>query len=177
MRSDIDVMTDYILDYLGKEKLTVMSISWGSFYGLDFACDHPEKVECYIGLSQTVGYYEDSVRYGLSVRIKMAEYLKEADFLSEEERDLASQIDLGEMALYMTESYSDGTHTASSRSKDIFFQLYKEHKRQVDSYMKDHGLTDPLRDCDVNLAAVVLFCPYYSLWETYEVNFRYEDDI
>ena len=94
MRSDIDVITDYILDYLGKDKLTVMGISWGSFYGIDFAYNHPEKVECYIGLNQTVGYYKDSVAYSMSVWIRMAQCLKEADFLTQEERELAVRLKL-----------------------------------------------------------------------------------
>ena len=70
-----DYLHDYILDYLGKDKLTVMGISWGSFYGIDFAYNHPEKVECYIGLNQTVGYYNDSVAYSMSVWIRMAQCL------------------------------------------------------------------------------------------------------
>lgn len=176
MRSDIDVITDYILDYLGKDKLTVMGISWGSFYGIDFAYNHPEKVECYIGLNQTVGYYKDSVAYSMSVWIRMAQCLKEADFLTQEERELADQIDLDELRQYMAESYV-GETDVSDRSKKLFSQLYRAHIDEVQQYMKDHGLSDPVRECDVNLVAAILFCPYYSLWDSYRVYSYDADDV
>ena len=177
MRSDLDVMTDYILNYLGKDKLTIMGISWGSFYGIDFAYTHPEKVECYIGLSQTVGYYEDSVRYAMSYWVESARYLKSATFLSDEEREIANRIDLDELEQFLAETSVGGEPTVSSQSKDAFFELYKAHMHEVQSYMGDHGLTDPVRDCDINIISSVLFCPYYSLWETYQVYSCYDDSI
>ena len=177
MRSDIDVMTDYILEYLGKEKLTIMGISWGSFYGIDFAYNHPEKVECYIGLSQTVGYYEDSVRYDMRMWIEMAKYLKTADTLSDEERELAEQIDLDEMEQYMAETSIGYDSAVSSNSKDIFFRIYRNHMKETQSYMNEHGYADPFRECDFNIITSVLFCPYYTLWETYQVYKLYDDSI
>ena len=177
MRSDICVMTDYILDYLGKDKLTIMGISWGSFYGIDFAYKYPEKVECYIGLSQTVGYYEDSVRYDMSSWVEMAKILKAADYLSAEDHELAEQIDLIELEQYMTETSVGNTATVSSKSKDTFFKLLSRYKRKVLSEMSEHGYADPFRECDINIMTSVLFCPYYTLWETYQVHKVYDDSI
>lgn len=51
MRSDIDIVADYVLDYMGKEKLTILGMSWGTMYGGDYALRHPEKTECVIELS------------------------------------------------------------------------------------------------------------------------------
>ena len=51
MQQDIDCVTDYILDYMNKEQLTIMGMSWGSIYGGDYAARHPEKVDCMIFLS------------------------------------------------------------------------------------------------------------------------------
>ena len=175
MRSDICVMTDYILDYLGKDKLTIMGISWGSFYGIDFAYKYPQKVECYIGLSQTVGYYEDFVRYNMSGWVEMAKILKAADYLSSEEYELAEQIDLIELEQYLTETSVGNTATVSSKSKDAFFKLLSSHKKKVLSEMSEHGYADPFRECDINILASVLFCPYYTLWETYQVYKVYDD--
>lgn len=177
MRSDLEVITDYILNYLGKDKLTIMGISWGSFYGLDFAYNHPDRVECCIGLSQTVGYYEDSARYAMSYWVESARYLKNADFLSDEERVIANGIDIDELGQYLAETYVGGEPTVSGQSKDAFFTLYKAHMHEVQSYMSGHGLADPFRDCDVNVISSVLFCPYYSLWETYQVYSCYDDSI
>lgn len=177
MRSDIEVMTDYILEYLGKDKLTIMGISWGSFYGIDFAYNHPEKVECYIGLSQTVGYYEDSARYDMRMWIEMAKYLKTADTLSDEERELAEQIDLDEMEQYMAETAIGNDSAVSSNSKDIFFRILRNHMKETLSYMNEHGYPDPFRECDFNIITSVLFCPYYTLWETYQVYKLYDDSI
>lgn len=177
MRSDIDEMTDYILDYLGKDKLTIMGISWGSFYGIDFAYNHPEKVECYIGLSQTVGYYEDSVKYSMSQWVEIAKYLQTADYLTDEEHELAMQIDLEELANYIADTSVSDTSTYSSRSKDILFKVLNPHMRRVIYDMNDYGLSDPFRECDINIITSVLFCPYYTLWETYQVYKLYDDSI
>lgn len=177
MRSDIDVMTDYILEYLGKEKLTIMGISWGSFYGIDFAYTHPEKVECYIGLSQTVGYYEDSARYSMSQWVEIAKYLKTADYLSDEEHELALQIDLEELENYMADTAVSGTSAYSSKSKDALFKILKVHMKRVMHDMNDYGIADPFRECDINIITSVLFCPYYTLWETYQVYKVYDDSI
>ena len=51
MRQDIDRVVDYILDYSGKNKLTLMGMSWGSMYAIDYASRQPENVECLICLS------------------------------------------------------------------------------------------------------------------------------
>lgn len=177
MRSDIDVMTDYILDYLGKDKLTIMGISWGSFYGIDFAYTHPEKVECYIGLSQTVGYYEDSAKYSMSQWVEIAKYLQTADYLTDEEHELAMQIDLEELANYTADMSVNGSSTYSSRSKDLLFKVLNPHMSRVIYDMNDYGMSDPFRECDINIITSVLFCPYYTLWETYQVYKLYDDSI
>ena len=74
----------------------------------------------------------------------------------------------------MAESYV-GETDVSDRSKNLFFQLYRAHIDEVQQYMKDHGLSDPVRECDVNLVAAILFCPYYSLWDSYRV-YSYDAD-
>ena len=59
MRQDIDCVTDYILDYMNKEKLTIMGMSWGTEYGGDYAARHPEKVDCFICLSIALDEFTD----------------------------------------------------------------------------------------------------------------------
>ena len=59
MRQDIDRVTEYILDYMGKDKLTLLGMSWGTMYGGDYAARHPEKVDCLICLSLSVDEYAE----------------------------------------------------------------------------------------------------------------------
>ena len=54
MQSDIDTVADFILEYMGKDKLTILGHSWGTMYGGDFVIRNPEKVDCIIDLSLSV---------------------------------------------------------------------------------------------------------------------------
>ncbi len=177
MQNDIDVMTDYLLDYLGQEKLTVMGISWGSYYGLDFANNHPEKTECYIGLSQTVGTYDGEVAYCMSYWTISAEYLKVSEKLSEEDHMLAQKIDVDELEAVLVNGTLYGSSDEKSESKDIFFQLYKKYRFDVERYMTEKGYrVDEIAECDENLIAAAFFCPYYTLSELYSVRKNYSDE-
>jgi pimeloyl-ACP methyl ester carboxylesterase len=69
MRSDIDVVADYVLGHMGKEKLTILGMSWGSMYGADFALRHPEKTECVIELSLV-----DEITYEKTIVKSLREY-------------------------------------------------------------------------------------------------------
>ena len=60
MQQDIDCVTDYILDYMNKDQLTIMGMSWGSKYGGDYAARHPEKVDCLILLSIALDEFSDA---------------------------------------------------------------------------------------------------------------------
>ena len=54
LRSDIDAVTDFVLDYTGKSQLTLLGISWGTMYAGDYAFRHPEKVERVFYLSPVI---------------------------------------------------------------------------------------------------------------------------
>ena len=64
MRSDLETLTDQILEYTGKDKLTLLGLSWGTLYADDFALRHPEKAECVIDLSIAIraGIYTEQMR-------------------------------------------------------------------------------------------------------------------
>ncbi len=59
MRKDIDTVADYVLEYMNKEKLTIMGMSWGSKYAGDYAARHPEKVDTLILLSAALDEFSD----------------------------------------------------------------------------------------------------------------------
>ena len=54
MRSDIDTIVNDVLEYMGKDKLTILGHSWGTMYGGDYVIRHPEKTDCIIDLSLSV---------------------------------------------------------------------------------------------------------------------------
>lgn len=47
-------MTEYLIERLGREKITVLGHSWGSFFGANLVLEYPELYECYIGTGQLV---------------------------------------------------------------------------------------------------------------------------
>lgn len=52
-------VTEYVLDYLSKDKLTVLGHSWGSIYGSNLVLEYPEYYECFIGAGQLVDCLEN----------------------------------------------------------------------------------------------------------------------
>lgn len=47
-------MTTFLLDYLGKEKITLLGHSWGTYLGANLALTYPELYDAYIGTGQMV---------------------------------------------------------------------------------------------------------------------------
>lgn len=52
-------VTEYVLDYLSKDKLTILGHSWGSIYGANLVLEYPEYYECFIGAGQLVDCLEN----------------------------------------------------------------------------------------------------------------------
>lgn len=45
-------VTEFLLDYLSKDKITVLGHSWGSIYGANLVLEYPQYYECFIGTGQ-----------------------------------------------------------------------------------------------------------------------------
>lgn len=56
-------VTEFILDYLSKEKLTILGHSWGSIFGANLVLEYPEYYECFIGAGQLVDYIENEEEF------------------------------------------------------------------------------------------------------------------
>ena len=56
-------MTEFVRDYLGKDKITLLGHSWGSFLGANLALEYPEYYDCYIGTGQVVDMEENEKRF------------------------------------------------------------------------------------------------------------------
>lgn len=52
-------LTEFILEYLSKDKITILGHSWGSILGANLVLEYPEYYECFIGAGQLVDYLEN----------------------------------------------------------------------------------------------------------------------
>lgn len=52
-------VTEFILNYLLKDKITILGHSWGSLYGANLVLEYPEYYECFIGTGQLVDDLEN----------------------------------------------------------------------------------------------------------------------
>ena len=51
---DVDALVDYLCRRFSKDKIIILGHSYGTLLGVSYVHAHPEKVECYIGIGQTV---------------------------------------------------------------------------------------------------------------------------
>lgn len=58
LMSDGAQITKYILEYLEKDKITLLGHSWGTYYGCNLVLEYPEYYEAYIGTGQLVDFDE-----------------------------------------------------------------------------------------------------------------------
>ncbi len=52
-------VTEFLLDHLSKDKITILGHSWGSIYGANLVLEYPEYYECFIGAGQLVDSREN----------------------------------------------------------------------------------------------------------------------
>ncbi|MDE7104871.1 MAG: alpha/beta hydrolase [Ruminococcus sp.] len=63
MMNDGVKMTNFILEHLGKNKLTILGHSWGTYYGCNLVMEHPEYYDAYIGTGQLVDFHKNEVAF------------------------------------------------------------------------------------------------------------------
>ena len=63
MMSDGVEMTKLITEYLGKEKISILGHSWGTYLGSNLVLEPPEYYDCYIGTGQLVDFYQNEVAF------------------------------------------------------------------------------------------------------------------
>ena len=47
-------LTEYLLEYMKKDKITILGHSWGSIYGANLVLEYPQYYDCFIGAGQMV---------------------------------------------------------------------------------------------------------------------------
>ncbi len=175
MRSDLEVVVDYTLQYLGKDTVTLLGMSWGTYYGCDYALNHPDKVDCIINLSQCV----DNRDGMLAVK---DELLKRSEG-DAEDHELAEQYDpllLYDLSEEDSKAFDDLMNAlpeerpamlqSNPKLQEIMEKLRNQSEimnRLYDKYMPDD---ESVFDSDINIIAAVYFCPYYSLSDLYKIS-------
>lgn len=56
-------VTEFLLDYLDKEKITILGHSWGSIYGANLVLEYPQYYDCFIGVGQLVDSKENELAF------------------------------------------------------------------------------------------------------------------
>ena len=56
-------LTEFILEYLSKDKITILGHSWGSIFGANLVLEYPEYYDCFIGAGQLVDYLENEEEF------------------------------------------------------------------------------------------------------------------
>ena len=56
-------ITLFLLEHMGKEKITVLGHSWGSFFGANLVLAYPQYYDCFIGTGQLVDMVENEAAF------------------------------------------------------------------------------------------------------------------
>lgn len=62
-------LSEFLIDYLKQDKITILGHSWGSFFGANLVLEYPELYECFIGTGQLVDMTENEVAFKEEARI------------------------------------------------------------------------------------------------------------
>lgn len=63
LMSDGIQMTEYLREYLNKDKITLLGHSWGTYYGCNLVLEYPEYYEAYIGAGQLLDFGENELAF------------------------------------------------------------------------------------------------------------------
>jgi len=206
MRQDIDYVVEYILNYMGKEKLTLLGMSWGSMYGGDYATRHPEKIDCFICISASVDEYAeeyineailDYVEGRIDFREAVNTYGNELFLFRdpfEATEDISGQkkyyeaqktawhelYQNDEEAIKLLEDYDPTVYVEyfhNPEDEDLKKKVDKTEETEKKLWLK-HGY-DPdalFDDADYSPIAAMVFNPYYSLWDWIHFDTETIDD-
>lgn len=56
-------LSEFLINHLNKDKITILGHSWGSFYGANLVLEYPELYECFIGTGQLVDMVENEIAF------------------------------------------------------------------------------------------------------------------
>jgi pimeloyl-ACP methyl ester carboxylesterase len=109
MMTDGVEMTEFILKYLGKDKLTLLGHSWGTVYGANLALEYPQYYDCFIGTGQFVNLHDNEVTFKEAAKTWVGD--------DEEGKKLIDRLTIDDFSL----DYFDARNTLMSKyGYDIF---------------------------------------------------------
>ncbi len=144
--SDGEEMTKFLLNYMGKEKISVLGISWGAAFGTNLVLDHPEYYERLFALSLPA----DNIEMLKALKEQSLEWTKDDPELHKIAESIITE-----------QSVFDAMSTEEMRQAGL------EWGKITDQY------TDPDSEFagDVNIFSAMIFCPYWSLKDYYNMIF------
>lgn len=174
MRDDLSVVVDYLLDYMGKEKLTLLGMSWGTMYGGDYALEHPDKVECMISLSLV--YDDRESQKGLKEDfLKWSENEPEYHEMAEK-YDPLFFAEMTENKLKLMNDFMNAEQSeraAMEQNNPELSELIKNSREQSQIAQALNARYLPEEesyfDGDINVIEAVFFNPYYSLFDYFKI--------
>ena len=142
--SDGEEMTKFLLDYMHTDKITVMGISWGAAFGANMVLDHPEYYDKLIALSWPV----DNIEIQKAFKEQALEWTKDDPEFHKKAENIIT-----EQSVY------------DSMTFDEQLEASKEQYSIEERYCEP----DSLFVGDVNLISAMIFNPYWSLKDYYNI--------
>lgn len=137
---DLLVLTDYISERLGKEKVILMAHSSGTYIGMQAANKSPEKYEAYVGIGQMSDTIE-SEKESLNYSIAQAEKAGNTDDI-EYLQGLTQQIGNGDMVTpreYVMK-YGGSTRSIDNPDGDSIGALFSNEYNLLDVIRYNYGM-------------------------------------
>lgn len=144
--SDGEEMTEFLLDYMDKDKISVMGISWGAAFGARLVLDNPERYDRFYAMSLPV----DNIEIMKALKTEALEWTKD----DPEYRAIAESI-ITDQAVF------DGMTTEEKRQAAVEWdKLYAKYTEPNSEFAGD-----------VNVVSAMIFCPYWSVKDYYNFFF------
>lgn len=144
--SDGEEMTKFLLDYMDKDKISIMGISWGAAFGARLVLNHPENYDRFFALSLPV----DNIEQLKALKNVALEWTKnDPEYRAIAESIIIDQADFDKMT------------TEEKRQLSMEWNKLYEKYTEPDSEFAG----------DVNVISAMIFCPYWSVKDYYNMFF------
>ena len=107
MMQDGTEMTEFLRDHLGKEKISLIGHSWGTYYGCNLVLAHPEYYDCYIGAAQLVDWPKNEAAFAEAAAEWVGDDAEGKSLLEQLDTDSHEQAKAALLEKYGYASYQD----------------------------------------------------------------------
>lgn len=176
MMQDGVEMTEFLRDYLGKDKITLLGHSWGTYYGCNLVLAHPEYYDCYIGAGQLVDWPKNEAAFAEAAAKWVGDDAEGKELLNQLDTDAHLQAKAALLRKYGYAGYQDKPDY--SQTGAIFFNPYYSIVDYVKFLRKDRSVYNRFFSGAFNDFSLVgrtdYEVPYYNINGgcDYQVNFE-----